>query len=82
MWPKLLQASVVEALAERKDGAPAEPPAIDAVRAFLAGAETGKRASRQLNDATTIETRDADKVQLLEARRKDGAIVHRSYVSK
>jgi hypothetical protein len=82
MWPKLLQASVVEALAERKDGAPAEPPAIDAVRAFLAGAETGKRASRQLNDATIIETRDADKVQLLEARRKDGAIVHRSYVSK
>jgi hypothetical protein len=82
MWPKLLQASIVEAMAERKDGAPATAPSIDAVRAFLADAEGGKRATRQLTDAVTIETRDADKVQLLEARSKQGAVVHRSYVSK
>ena len=82
MWPKLLQASVIEAIAERKDGAPTAAPDANSVRAFLAGAEGGKPASRKLTDATTIKTRDADKAQLLEARQKTGGFVHRSYVAK
>ncbi len=82
MWPKLLQASVIEAIAERKDGAPTAAPTTDSVRGFLVGAEAGKPANRQLTDATTIETRDAEKAQLLEARQKTGGFVHRSYVAK
>jgi hypothetical protein len=82
MWPKLLQASVIEAIAERKEGAPTAAPTTDQVRGFLANAESGKQANRQLTDATTIETRDADKAQLLEARQKTGGFVHRSYVAK
>lgn len=82
MWPKLLQASVIEAIAERKEGAPTAAPSVDSVRTFLAGAEAGKRAERQIADGTHIQTRDADKVQLLEARQKTGGFVHRSYVAK
>ncbi|HJQ60718.1 MAG TPA: DUF6569 family protein [Vineibacter sp.] len=82
MWPKLLQATAIEATAERKDGAPAQAPSTESLRDFFANAEAGKRADRKLTDATTIETRDADKAQLLEARQKGGGFVHRSYVSK
>jgi hypothetical protein len=82
MWPKLLQASAVEATAERKEGATAATPSSEALRAFFAGAEAGKRADRPLTDATTIQTRDAEKVLFLEAHQNDGGFVHRSYVSK
>lgn len=83
MWPKLLQASAIEAVAERKEGASLAAPSVDAVRAFLSAAEGGKRADRQLAHGVTIETRDADKAQLLESRAgTGGGYVHRSYVLK
>ena len=83
MWLKLLQASVVEAIAERKEGAPADVPTVDAVRRFMTDAENGKRADRQVGDGVTIQTRDADKAQFLESRAKTGGgYVHRSYVAK
>src|SRR2546425_8984675 len=36
LWPKLIRASAVEALAERQPGAAANVPAEDTVHAFLA----------------------------------------------
>lgn len=82
MWPKLLRASAVEAVAERKEGALTDAPSTEALRAFFTAAAAGKRAERQLTDATIIETHDSDKAQVLEARHPTGAVVHRSYVSK
>lgn len=83
MWPKLLQASVVEAIAERKEGTPADVPTVESVRTFMANAEGGKRAERQVGDGVTIQTRDADKSQFLESRAKStSGYVHRSYVAK
>jgi hypothetical protein len=82
MWPKLLQAAVIEAVAERKDGATSAVPSTETLRRFFADAETGRRADHQPTAATRIETRDADKVQYLEARPPTGGYVHRSYVAK
>jgi hypothetical protein len=82
LWPKLLQASVVEALAERREGPAADAPAVEAVQAFLAEAESGNRTSRRLIGTTTLEIHDSQRVQLLEARVDGKGVVHRSYVSK
>jgi hypothetical protein len=41
LWPKLIRASTVEAVAERQPGAAVNPPDAEAVQAFLADAETG-----------------------------------------
>jgi hypothetical protein len=44
LWPKLLRASAVEAVAGARAAAAPEPPAKDAILAFFADADAGKRA--------------------------------------
>ena len=86
MWPKLARAAATEALSGRKQAevaksGPATPPAIEAVTAFLAEAETGKASELSLGQHTKIETRNSPKAVRMEARKADGALVHRNYVA-
>ena len=81
MWPKLLQASVTEAIGQKnadKDTAPTG----EAASAFLAEAATGKASEKPLPAQVRLEVRDADKAFYFETRRADGAWVHRSYLAK
>jgi hypothetical protein len=81
MWPKLLAASITEAISHRngdKDAAPAS----DAALAFLTDAEKGKATARLLPAQVQLETRDAEKAFYFETRRAGGAFVHRSYLAK
>jgi len=81
MWPKLVRASITEALAS--NAAKTEPvPAPDAVGAFLAEAEKGKESELQLGSHARLETRDADKALRMEAKSASGAFVHRNYLAK
>ncbi len=80
LWPKLLQASAVEAVAERHPGRPRPSPSLDAVRAFLRQAENGgservvgpRSVARETDESLLVETKDG---------RAQG-FVHRAYVSK
>src|SRR6185503_11954707 len=60
MWPKLIQASITEAISHRngdKDSAPTDEVAL----AFLTEAATGKSTEKPLPADVQLEVRDADK---------------------
>jgi ARG/rhodanese/phosphatase superfamily protein len=81
MWPKLLKASVTEAIGDRNAGA--EPlPASAAVLAFLDEARRGTAAEKPLTASLKLETRDGDKAFYFETRRASGDWVHRNYLAK
>ena len=86
MWPKLARAAATEALAGRKQAEAAKsgagtPPAISAVTAFFAEAETGKASELALGMHAKIETRASPNAVRMEARKADGQFVHRNYVA-
>ena len=86
MWAKLLTAGVIEAIGHRNE--PVVPvPAVDAVHAFLAAAESGKSNETTLNAGARLETREAEKAYLFEAARvaspsTPASWVHRNYLAK
>lgn len=83
MWPKLLHASAVEAMSERKGANGQAAPTVDAVRAFLVESEAGKPSERRLPADMTLTTLDTDKAVVFESRKAGAAApVRRSYVSK
>jgi hypothetical protein len=81
MWPKLLQASVTEAIGHKN--AETDPaPAGEVALAFLTDAAKGKSTERSLPAQVQLEVRDADRAFYFETRRASGAFVHRSYLAK
>jgi hypothetical protein len=82
MWPKLLAASVTEAIGETTDAPAAAPPAGTAVTEFLANAETGTHSGQDIAGLAEQDVRDADKSVFVGVRTKQGAWVHRNYLLK
>jgi hypothetical protein len=81
MWPKLLQASITEAISHR-NGDTDPTPESNAALAFLTEAAKGQSTERPLPAEVRLEVRDADKAYFFETRRASGALVHRSYLAK
>lgn len=84
LWPRMLKAAAVEAVAEQGgrsvSAAPAKP---DAVRAFLADADRGRAEERAAGAGMRIVTRNQENSAMYEARdERSKAIVHRAYVKK
>jgi hypothetical protein len=84
MWPKQLAAAITEAIGAKgaKGGEPAAAPSVEAVQGFLVAAESGRAQEEAVSDLTRQEVRDADKALFVEARRGNGAWVHRNYLAK
>jgi hypothetical protein len=80
MWPKLLNASVVEAISHKHEKAEALPT-VEAVTAFLADADKGKSTERPLNTGVKLDTREGEQAYLFETARAD-RWVHRNYLAK
>jgi len=81
MWPKLVKASITEAIGQ-KDADREATPASDAAQAFLTETMKGEASEKPLTSGLRLETRAADKAFYFETRRADGAFVHRSYLAK
>jgi hypothetical protein len=81
MWPKLLQASVTEAIGQKSVGGEATPSA-EAATEFLDEGRKGKASENALPAYVRLETREAEKSLYFETKRADGAWVHRSYLAK
>jgi hypothetical protein len=81
MWPKLLQASVTEAIGAKNAGGEATPT-NEVASAFLDEAAKGLASERPLTKEVSLETRAGDKAFYFETRRATGAWVHRSYLAK
>jgi len=84
LWAKVLDATIVEAVAEKKDKLKIEPVKSEAVTAFLADAVKGKKSEKEVSKRVKQVCQEDDKTLYLEARdraNKD-AVIHRSYLKK
>lgn len=84
LWPKLLKASAVEAIAEMQKGSKFESVKADSVKTFLAEADDGKTSENEVTGRIKMVTRETDKNLVFETRdqKQNEALLHRSYVKK
>ncbi len=81
MWPKLLDASAIEAIGQRHESKDATP-AVDTVLAFLAGVDGGLASQKPLNFGVQRVTRETAKAVMFETAPAAAPWVHRSYLAK
>ncbi len=84
LWPKLLKASAVEAVAELTHVADHKPVADETVRTFLAESEQATAATKAVTRRVKLVTREDDKNIFFETQDRDqkDAWVHRNYIRK
>ena len=80
LWPKLIRASTVEAVAERQPGAAVNVPDAETVQAFLADAETGQ-AFRM---GATVIRHETGRTLLHDTcdPTQENLVLHRSFLAK
>jgi len=84
LWPKLLKASAVEAIAELNQPVKAEPIAEETVGAFLDESEKPSAQPKDVTRRVRMLTREDDKNAFYETqdRSQKDAWVHRNYIRK
>ena len=84
MWPKLLEASAVEAMASPKSGTPSAPPSMADVRAAATGYGARVSEDKQINRRTDSVKAELPQGLIFETKDRDNPAgpVHRSYVVK
>jgi hypothetical protein len=84
LWPKLLRASAVEAVAELQKGAKFELATAQKVGAFFADAEKGAASENKVTGRIQKVTRESDDNIVFETidEKQGKAMLHRSYVRK
>jgi hypothetical protein len=84
LWPKLINGSATEALAEKQKDKKFDMPTAEAVKTFLADAVKGKKSEKEVSQRVKQMCQEDEKNLYLEARdraNKD-AVIHRSYLKK
>jgi hypothetical protein len=83
LWPRLLEASVTEAVAEGADGSTAAGIAAADAATFLTAMDSAAATDQQLPAGVTLLSRETDKAAAFETRSDsvDGWL-HRSYIVK
>lgn len=84
LWPKLLQASAVEAISENRAGAQSAVLSFEDVKKLMRNGGTGAVRSRELTPRTKAITLESAQTAVFETRdRANGeALVHKSYLVK
>jgi hypothetical protein len=84
LWPKLLRASAVEAIAELNQAAAAQPATYETVQTFLADSERPAANSKEVTRRVKLVTREDDKNIFFETvdRADKDNWVHRNYIRK
>jgi hypothetical protein len=83
LWPKMLKAAAVEAVAHSRGVRLAEPAKAEAVKGFLADADKGDVKERAASGNASILTREQKDNVVFEARDdRSKVVVHKSYVKK
>ena len=82
LWPKLLKANAVEAIAAQKKDE-FKPATVEAVSAFLVDAEKGRASEKAVTRRVKLVTREDEKNVFFETvDATEGAWVHRNYIRK
>ena len=83
LWPRMLKAAAVEAVANSRGIRLADPVKSDAVKGFLSDADRGRESARPVSGNASIVTREQKDNVVFEARDdKSRLIVHKNYVKK
>lgn len=84
LWPKLLKASAVEAIAELNQTAAAQPVVSETIHTFLAESEKAAGAAKPVTSRVKLVTKEDDKNIFFETqdRAEKDAWVHRNYIRK
>lgn len=84
LWPKLLKASAIEAVAELRRGEKFEAPKSDAVQGFLDDSSKGAEKQKDVSARVQMVTRESDQNVFFETRdrAKPDTWVHRNYIKK
>jgi hypothetical protein len=83
LWPKLLKANAIEAIAELQKDLKFEPATNEQVETFLAEAESSKPAEKEVTARIRLLTREDDKNVLFETEdRSQKRWIHRNYIRK
>jgi hypothetical protein len=83
LWPKLLNANAIEAIAELQDGK-FKPATVDNAKGFLSDSEKAKGSAKDVDARVNLLTREDDENIFFETRDKQqgGTWVHRNYIKK
>jgi ARG/rhodanese/phosphatase superfamily protein len=83
LWPKLLKANAIEAIAELQ-GDKFKPASAEAVEGFLSDSEKAKGSDKDVNARVNLMTREDSENILFETRDRaqNGAWIHRNYIKK
>ncbi len=83
LWPKLLKANAIEAIAELRKDLKFEPATAESVKGFLAEAENNKASEKEVTARISLLTREDDKNILFETHdRSQKRWIHRNYIRK
>jgi hypothetical protein len=84
LWPKLLQASAIEAVAELRRGEKFAAPPANAVQGFLDDSPKGTEKQKDVSSRVQMVTRESEDNVFFETRdrAKSDAWVHRNYIKK
>jgi hypothetical protein len=83
LWPKLIRASAVGALAEKRGDAAVQVPTNEAVQAFLTSAETGQAFHVQAGRSSIIRQETAGQLLFDTCDPARGnVVVHRAFIAK
>lgn len=81
LWPRMLKAAAVEAVAEgNRSAANAPAPKPAAIQGFLNDAEKGEAKQRTTAGKSKVITRESDGNAVYEARDKADAVIHRNFI--
>jgi hypothetical protein len=84
LWPKMLEASAIEAIAELKAEEKSRPVDVIAIKAFLRESHTGKAETKKVTARTNVVKSETGKNLFFETRdnSRNGKWVHRNYITK
>jgi len=84
LWPKLLKASAVEALAGMPKDKKYKPATAEAVKACLADAEKGEKSAQDITKRVQLQVQETKDNILFETRDREGkeTWIHRNYLKK
>ncbi|MHC5040064.1 MAG: ARPP-1 family domain-containing protein [Planctomycetota bacterium] len=84
LWPKLLEASAVEAMAEIREGDDAHSPTVEEVDTFLQDPEAGETSEEEVTKRIKVIKRETKTNILFETRDEESTVawLHRNYIRK
>jgi hypothetical protein len=84
LWPKMLEASAIEAIAELKTDEKSRPVDVGAIKAFLRESQAGKAEAKSVTARTSVVKYETEKNLFFETRdrSRNGKWVHRNYITK